>query len=142
MRGDRPFGVSMITSVMDLGGVQVQVTGPPIVTPAQPDTDDLTGVWPTSRMAMYTSVLMSDGKRWQVFPVPRYTQPGDVVVVLRAPAPSKATIQLTVPAAHLDVPIWTVGQPLPSARPAGQPTEEHDDTPPPTRDAEAGIWTG
>ena len=132
----------MITSIIDLGGVQVQVVGPAIVKPAQPRTGE-TGIWPTSRMALYTSVLMDDGKRWTVFPVPRYTQAGDVVVGLRAPVPSRATLELTVPAANLDVPIWVVGRPLPSSTPAGQPTEEHHNTPPPLPpDTATGIWTG
>lgn len=136
----------MITSLYDLGGVQVEVVGPPIVMPRQPEADKSDIIWPTSRMALYTPVLMGDGKRWTVSRVPRYTQAGDVAIQLAAPVPSRAALLITVPGAYLDVPIWWTGVTPPPSGPVGQPTEEHHDTPPPPPEPppmnQTAVWTG
>lgn len=139
-----PFVIGVIVAlpVIMLGGVQVQVAGPISVLPTPPDVEHPEVLWPTSRMAMYTSVLMTDGTRWTVYPVPRYTQAGDVALTLRALVPSRVTLILTVPRDHLGTEIWWVGE-VPPARPGGQPTEEQDDSPPslPPVVLERGIWT-
>jgi hypothetical protein len=123
--------LSALVAITTLGGVEVAVTPNVSVMPREPEADQPDVLWPTSRMALRTSVLMSNGKRWVVSAVPRYTQAGDVVVTLTAPAPTRAYATITVRASALDVPIWWVGEPPPPSEPVEIPgTGEHSDDPP------------
>jgi hypothetical protein len=123
---------SALVAVTTIGGVEVAVIPNLSVMPKAPDVEQPDVLWPTSRMALRTSVLMSNGKRWTVSPVPRYNSNGDAVVTLAAPAPSRAYVTITVRASALDVPIWWVGTPPPSQVPVEIPGPgEHSDVPPP-----------
>ena|ERR1041385_665003 len=123
---------SALVAITTLGGVEVAVTPNTNVMPQEPEPEHMDVTWPTARMALRTSVLMSNGKRWTVSAVPRYTQSGDVVVTLTAAAPSRAYVTITVPGSAKDVPIWWVGQLPPSDVPVEIPgTGEHSEDPPP-----------
>lgn len=110
--------------VLGIVGVPVTVTGPYDVMPMTPDSAHPEVVWPTSRVALYTSVLMDNGIRWVVTRVPRRLADGSVQVTLTAPgSPSSSTI--TVPRDFVDTPIWWVDEVAPEPPPPpGPPTED------------------
>ena len=104
-----------------LAGVPVSVTGPASVLPAQPDPAHMEVIWPTSQIAMYTSVLMDDGSRWEVPRVPRRLSNGSISFTLRPP--NSATVTTYVVArSDLDTPMWWVGPAIVQVEPGSDPT--------------------
>lgn len=124
----QPLAAAALTAVLTLGGVQVQVSGPTAVMPMPPDAAHMDVVWPTSQVAMYTSVLMSDNSRWSV-KTTRRTTAGDIQVSLKPPTSNTLTI-ITVPKADLEVPIWWVGEVMPEPT-VDDPADVPGDIPPP-----------
>lgn len=122
---------SPLYSLINLGGVQVGISGPTDVLPALPTPDHLDKVWPTSKIAMYSRVMMTNGKRWQVMTAPRRTGDGDVIVTLSSPPPQRVQISVSVPRYALDESIWWVGELPPPSEPEVVPgTGERSDESP------------
>ena len=118
-----------------MAAVPVAVTGPTTVLPAQPDPAHAEVLWPTSQIAMYTSVLMADGTRWQVPRVPKRLNDGSVSFTLKSPV-STAVTTYVVAKNDLDTPIWWVGEKIETppgedpVLPGTEPDMPSDPTPP------------
>lgn len=124
------------TTVVTLVGVPVEVTGPADVLPAYPDMSPVPDwlaevMWRSVDVAFYTSVLMTDDRRWTVTSVPRRTSSGGRAITLTSPVPGpRVSITLTVPLNGLDVPMWWVGE-VPPGPPQDEDGEHTDEPPPP-----------
>lgn len=113
------------TITLALGGVNVTVTGPTAVLPAQPDPAHPEVLWKTSQVAMYAQVLMDNGQRWMVKSTKRL--PDQSIMVSLKPPTTTILTNVYVPVGDLEEPIWWIGEvvvnePLPDPDP--QPGED------------------
>lgn len=121
----------------ELNGVTLVVANNPQAFPTNMDLGDPAFLWPTSAMAMRTSVLMTSGETWLLNRPPSGLFGGGIQVSMKPRAGSRIAV-FNVPEESLDVPIWPVGYAQPVPEPEPEPTPVDPSNFPPDQIAAPG----